>query len=647
MAGDIVLGITLTADGSDLVGAVRVSGDELEKLEDGLGDVGKAADRADKKTDRFAKGMKAAGKVVAVAAGLITAATVGLVALSTAAIANADAIGKQADKIGIGVESLQELRYVSELAGVAQNTLDMSMQRFSRRVGEARQGMGELLPVLQQYGIALIDADGRTRSLEDVLADYADAVAGAKDGSEQLRLAFKGFDSEGAALVNLLRQGSEGMERLRQEARNTGVILSESMVRQAEATNDSLTRMKRIVSVNFQKLLVSLAPTIENLAVAFSRAGPFISRVADAIAKFVGGVELLSLEGLEREMDKLHAEYRAWKKTLGDTTKLSKEERAEIAKRAQAYLDESNKLNALWLQRKEEIKLRKQLFNLPPLQDDSAEAARQKERDAALDMLDELREANMAATDQEVALIEYRKERQLEAIAEARLSQEEALEARVLAEQNAALQIREITKTEQERLEESVAQHLDRIQAREAFAAEMNRQLWDSSWKGRLTVTQGVLGQLSTLMETGSKKMFAIGKAAAIGETIIQTYRAAQGAYAALASIPIIGPALGIAAAAAAIASGLARVQAIKSQQFGGSGSVSRGARGGGRAPAPSPPSIAPAPPVQQPPERERPRRIAYFTIEGEIFTRDWMVDKLLPLWNDLAADGAEIRVAR
>lgn len=57
----------------------------------------------------------------------------------------------------------------------------------------------------------------------------------------------------------------------------------------------------------------------------------------------------------------------------------------------------------------------------------------------------------------------------------------------------------------------------------------------------------------------------AVGKAAAIAETTINTYKAAQSAYAALAGIPVVGPALGTAAAALAVVSGLKNVQKIVS----------------------------------------------------------------------------------
>ena len=54
-----------------------------------------------------------------------------------------------------------------------------------------------------------------------------------------------------------------------------------------------------------------------------------------------------------------------------------------------------------------------------------------------------------------------------------------------------------------------------------------------------------------------------LGKAAAIVQTTIDTYKAAQSAYAAMAGIPVVGPVLGGIAAGAAVATGLRNVQRI------------------------------------------------------------------------------------
>lgn len=106
-----------------------------------------------------------------------------------------------------------------------------------------------------------------------------------------------------------------------------------------------------------------------------------------------------------------------------------------------------------------------------------------------------------------------------------------------------------------------------------------------------LTSAASAFGQMSSdimafaqLFGEEQKEMFAIAKAAAIAQTIIQTYQGAQQAFTSLSAIPVVGPALGAAAAAAAVAGGLARVSAISSQSpsFDGGGYTGSGSRTGG-----------------------------------------------------------------
>ncbi|HSG29277.1 MAG TPA: hypothetical protein VLA34_12410, partial [Candidatus Krumholzibacterium sp.] len=97
------------------------------------------------------------------------------------------------------------------------------------------------------------------------------------------------------------------------------------------------------------------------------------------------------------------------------------------------------------------------------------------------------------------------------------------------------------------------------------------------------SATFGVLGGLAqsfyALSGNQNKVAFRAMQMFRIAETTIDTYKAAVGAYSALAGIPIVGPALGAAAAAAAIAFGMAQVRAIASMKPGGGVSGSASAR--------------------------------------------------------------------
>ena len=76
----------------------------------------------------------------------------------------------------------------------------------------------------------------------------------------------------------------------------------------------------------------------------------------------------------------------------------------------------------------------------------------------------------------------------------------------------------------------------------------------------------------------------------AISQALISTYQSATSSYASLASIPIVGPALGFAAAGAAVAGGLKQIQSIKNVKVpsGGGGGASAGGGGGGGSQPPS-----------------------------------------------------------
>ena len=136
---------------------------------------------------------------------------------------------------------------------------------------------------------------------------------------------------------------------------------------------------------------------------------------------------------------------------------------------------------------------------------------------------------------------------------------------------------------------------IDSDQAAENLEAkhQLNlKKIDDTANKGKMNALKSGLGQLSSLMNSENRKAFEVGKAAATANAVIKTYEAATGAYAALAGIPIVGPALGAIAAAAAVAAGLANVQAIQSTTFGskGAGAASGGGIpnvGGGAAPVP------------------------------------------------------------
>jgi hypothetical protein len=110
----------------------------------------------------------------------------------------------------------------------------------------------------------------------------------------------------------------------------------------------------------------------------------------------------------------------------------------------------------------------------------------------------------------------------------------------------------------------------------EKYAKEEERIEFEKN-QTKLGLAAGFFGNMATIFG----KQTAVGKAAAIAETTINTYASATAAFKSLAAIPVVGPALGAAAAGAAIAAGIANVREIIKVD---AKSVGKGKKAGGYA---------------------------------------------------------------
>jgi len=116
---------------------------------------------------------------------------------------------------------------------------------------------------------------------------------------------------------------------------------------------------------------------------------------------------------------------------------------------------------------------------------------------------------------------------------------------------------------------------LDDFYKRDAAAKKRTAELKQDIDEATLAVTANVLGATASLFDQSTEQF----KILATAQTLISTYSAAQKSYDSLSGIPVVGPALGAAAAAAAVIAGLARVAQINGIQFADGGWTGAGSR--------------------------------------------------------------------
>lgn len=257
-----------------------------------------ARDKASRELRRVTESLNST-EAAAIALRTVTAGGIAIAGLSVAsrgALEFADNLGNTADKLGLNTDELQKLRFASAEYNVEQQATDVALQRFTRRLAEARQGQGELLSITRQYNIELRDGQGNSRRAIDILGDLADRVQNTTDRQEQLRIAFKAFDTEGADLVNLLRQGSGEIERLGIAAQESGLILRSDLIPEAAEANREFELLGQTLQIEMVTAVSENAELFRDLAKAVrtairgaSEGIKVVKFLAEEFAAFING----------------------------------------------------------------------------------------------------------------------------------------------------------------------------------------------------------------------------------------------------------------------------------------------------------------------------------------------------------------------
>ena len=208
--------------------------------------------------------------------------------------------------------------------------------------------------------------------LDERMLVLADAFQGVKSESDKLRIAFKLFDSEGAALVNTLSQGRGGLAAMLGEAKALGAVMSSEAAAGVEDANDEFLKLSTIFKGILDQTTAALAPALEyivssltetlksfgnaqtgftevgktiakNLIAAFSAAATGIfsilnsiieqyNRINKAVIDVSLALDKRGLKAIERERDELIELQRIRNKFFNDRQELTDKEYKALTK---------------------------------------------------------------------------------------------------------------------------------------------------------------------------------------------------------------------------------------------------------------------------------------------------------------------------
>ena len=578
-----VIKLVLTGDSKSLKAAI----------DDGSLSLSKLSTKSRESINSFAK-WGAAGTVAgaAIIAGVVNSSRKSI-----------DVLAKKSDQLGIATEKLAAFQHLGELTGVSTQSMNSSLERMSKRLGEAAQGMGAARPQLERLNLSATELV--KLAPDEQYKALAEAVKGLSTQSEKAAAVAALFGREGLALLNTIEAGAEGFAAAESDVAAFGTAISRVDAAKVEEANDSFERVQEALKGVATQLTVQLAPMMKVIADRFVNAaresGGFTDQIVaglnltiEAVA-FLGdtirglqvvwklaevaamGFISLTLTGLD-ELQRAAAGALSWIPGVDVAPSAALSEWAEESRQALMMTNEelgklidepmpSTNIKQFFKTVKDEAQLAAEEIAATKLaitgpvaaengevKEDPAIQAEIDAQGAKYTKLREMAEAfQLGEEEREVARFERENEQfnlDLEKLVENGAMVDEVLEMQRQGRQDADA-------IHQENLTNIEAEAAARKLAQERFVAN-----------AKLQVTSDLLGATSQMLMQGNKKQFEAGKKMAIAQTLVSTYQGAQQAFTSLSSIPIVGSVLGAIAAAAAIVSGMSRIQSIKSQKY-------------------------------------------------------------------------------
>jgi hypothetical protein len=202
--------ILITGDASSAIGEMKKLAGETEKnLGRAGGDVGKFSQNATK-----------------IGAGMVAVGT-GLLATAISAASTTTDLGREVMKLqrytGMSAESASKLAYSAKMSGVGVDDLAIGIGKLSKTMANSPDK-------LTKFGIEAKTADGKLRTMTDVLGDVANRFKKMGPGTEATAASLDLFGKSGANLLPFLLKGKDGIQELSDEAEKMGLVLTQDNV---------------------------------------------------------------------------------------------------------------------------------------------------------------------------------------------------------------------------------------------------------------------------------------------------------------------------------------------------------------------------------------------------------------------------------
>ena len=500
-----------------------------------------------------------------------------------------DAQAKLAQQLNTSSASMATLERAGGLAGVTMDKIATAGRQLDVALGRAAQGGNAQAKVLKRLALssehlASIPLDQRIDSINLAIKKYIPAA-------EQASVAAELFGTRNASAIMMLESGV--LKEAAHQAKLFGVALSDIDAAKVEMANDAMSGVQMRFDGLIKQVTIRLAPILKKIADEFMNAAnsgeTMGERIDNVFERIIDGTAFVvnAIDGIKRAFkvvaDTVITFFSAVAREITDKVANILEGLQPLLKLAK--VDASETIESLRGLSVKAAEIADEAWNSV-----NSNLERPLAGDAFRDFIAKAKIAGEAAAEAAVSAREA-------APGGGAIEVEDEGGESVSALQAKLDQIRNAHKTELELLSDKFAQEQEIINAAKE-AGRVNEQEWnllfrqqnqahhqemtsieeeeanrrkavaEAEARAKKKILGNALSSLTTLMNSESRKMFEIGKAAAISQSMVSTYTGMTKALE-------LGWPLGPIAAGAIGLAGFANVQSIRSQSFKGGGGAS------------------------------------------------------------------------
>lgn len=200
----------------------------------------------------------------------------------------ADNLQTLSSQTGISTTTLQELAYASDFVDVSLETMQSSMSKMTKLMGDAQSGSQSAQQAFDRLGISITNTNGSLKSSEQVFYEVIDALGEINNQAQRDSTAMSVFGKSAQDLNSLIEQGSGALRSYGEEANNLGIVMSQKDVAALSEMQNSFDRLDSAMEASSRRVSATIAPAFSEVADVIANLNPEILDLGTVIGKMLG-----------------------------------------------------------------------------------------------------------------------------------------------------------------------------------------------------------------------------------------------------------------------------------------------------------------------------------------------------------------------